>query len=258
MKNDESPEIIYQPKIKHAKLIGNRYLKGGVLGEGAYGKVKEVLDTYTLKRLAVKILKNAKLKRIPNGEQNVLREIRLLKGLSHKNIVTLCEVVTCDEKQKRYPFENLLEKTPSGKFPLWQAHLYFAQLVNGLDYLHSRRIIHKDVKPGNLLITHDQILKITDFGVAEELDLFALDDKISTSQGSPAFQPPEVANGHDTFSGFKLDTWAVGITLFKMTSGVYPFEGRTVFTLFENIGKGQYTIPDVLKHESELKDLING
>ena len=72
-RNDETQEIVFQPKLKHAKFIGNRYLKGGVLGEGAYGKVKEILDTHTLQRLAVKILKNAKLKRIPNGEQNVLR-----------------------------------------------------------------------------------------------------------------------------------------------------------------------------------------
>lgn len=77
IRNDETQEIVFQPKLKHAKFIGNRYLKGGVLGEGAYGKVKEILDTHTLQRLAVKILKNAKLKRIPNGEQNVLRLVSI-------------------------------------------------------------------------------------------------------------------------------------------------------------------------------------
>ncbi|KXJ13911.1 Serine/threonine-protein kinase STK11 [Exaiptasia diaphana] len=106
--------IIYVPKIKRAKLIG-KYLMGDVLGEGAYSKVKEMLDCERLRRCAVKILTRRRLRRIPNGEQNVKR--------------------------------------------------------------------------------------------------FAPDDTCRTSQGSPAFQPPEIANGVETFSGFKVDIWASGVTL---------------------------------------------
>lgn len=68
----ESDEIIYQTKKKRCKMIG-KYVMGDLLGEGSYGKVKEVLDSETLCRRAVKILKKRKLKRIPNGEQNVQR-----------------------------------------------------------------------------------------------------------------------------------------------------------------------------------------
>ena len=67
-----SHEIIYQPRRKKAKLIG-KYLMGDMLGEGSYGKVKEMLDTQTLRRCAVKIMKKRKLRRIPNGELNVQR-----------------------------------------------------------------------------------------------------------------------------------------------------------------------------------------
>lgn len=66
----DSTEVVYQPRCKRAKLIG-RYLMGDLLGEGSYGKVKEVLDSETLCRRAVKILKKKKLRRIPNGEANV-------------------------------------------------------------------------------------------------------------------------------------------------------------------------------------------
>lgn len=66
----DSTEVIYQPRRKRAKLIG-KYLMGDLLGEGSYGKVKEVLDSETLCRRAVKILKKKKLRRIPNGEANV-------------------------------------------------------------------------------------------------------------------------------------------------------------------------------------------
>ncbi|PVD23410.1 hypothetical protein C0Q70_16679 [Pomacea canaliculata] len=229
-----SDEIVYQPRRRRAKLIG-KYLMGDVLGEGSYGKVKEVLDTETLFRRAVKILKRKKLRKIPNGEQNVqrqdfkiyssipsfLKEIQMLKRLRHKNVIQLIEVLHNEEKQKMYmimeycvsELQEMLECAPDKKFPIWQAHWYFCQLVNGLEYLHSKGIVHKDIKPGNLLITQDEVLKITDLGVAEALDVFAVDDTCRTSQGSPAFQPPEIANGLDTFPGFKVDVWSAGVTL---------------------------------------------
>nr|XP_019599658.1 PREDICTED: serine/threonine-protein kinase STK11 isoform X3 [Rhinolophus sinicus] len=201
----DSTEVIYQPRRKRAKLIG-KYLMGDLLGEGSYGKVKEVLDSETLCRRAVKILKKKKLRRIPNGEANVKK--------------------------------------------------YFCQLVDGLEYLHSQGIVHKDIKPGNLLLTTGGTLKISDLGVAEALHPFAEDDTCCTSQGSPAFQPPEIANGLDTFSGFKVDIWSAGVTLYNITTGLYPFEGDNIYKLFENIGKGDYTIPGDCG--PPLSDLLKG
>ena len=97
----DSAEIIYQQKKKNIKMVG-KYVMGDVLGEGSYGKVKEVLDSENLCRRAVKILTKRKLRRIPNGEQNVQREIQLLKQLRHKNVVALLDVLYNDEKQKMY------------------------------------------------------------------------------------------------------------------------------------------------------------
>lgn len=107
----------------------------------------------------------------------------------------------------------MLDNAPEKKIPLYQAHRYFRQLINGLEYLHGMRVIHKDIKPGNLLLTLDETLKISDFGVAEQLELFAPDDTCTTGQGSPAFQPPEIANGLESFSGTKVDIWSSGVTL---------------------------------------------
>ncbi|MEJ1276841.1 serine/threonine kinase 11 [Cricetulus griseus] len=201
----DSTEVIYQPRRKRAKLIG-KYLMGDLLGEGSYGKVKEVLDSETLCRRAVKILKKKKLRRIPNGEANVKK--------------------------------------------------YFRQLIDGLEYLHSQGIVHKDIKPGNLLLTTNGTLKISDLGVAEALHPFAVDDTCRTSQGSPAFQPPEIANGLDTFSGFKVDIWSAGVTLYNITTGLYPFEGDNIYKLFENIGRGDFTIP--CDCGPPLSDLLRG
>lgn len=259
----ESDEIIYQTKKKRCKMIG-KYVMGDLLGEGSYGKVKEMLDSETLCRRAVKILKKKKLRRIPNGEQNVQREIQLLKLLKHKNVIEMVDVLYNNEKEKMYlimeycvgVLQGMLESTPSKKFPMWQAHGYFCQLMDGLEYLHSHGIVHKDIKPGNLLITLDGTLKISDLGVAEALDMFAPDDTCFTSQGSPAFQPPEIANGMEKFSGFKVDIWSSGVTLYNLTTGKYPFEGDNIYRLFEVIGKGIVTIPPEL--DDNLKSLLEG
>lgn len=66
-----------------------------------------------------------------------------------------------------YVFQEMLDSVPEKKMPLFQAHRYFLQLIDGLEYLHGKGVIHKDIKPGNLLITLDDTLKISDFGVAE-------------------------------------------------------------------------------------------
>ncbi|PNF32712.1 Serine/threonine-protein kinase STK11 [Cryptotermes secundus] len=259
----DSNQIIYQTKKKKCKMIG-KYVMGDLLGEGSYGKVKEMLDSETLCRRAVKILKKRKLRRIPNGEQNVQREIQLLKILKHKNVIGLVDVLCNEEKQKMYMvleycvggLQDMLESTPKKKFPLWQAHGYFCQLVDGLEYLHSKGIVHKDIKPGNLLLTLDGTLKISDLGVAEALDMFAEDDTCYTGQGSPAFQPPEIANGHEKFSGFKVDIWSSGVTLYNITTGLYPFEGDNIYRLFENIWKGEFSIPSEI--ENPLRALLEG
>lgn len=96
--------------------------------------------------------------------------------------------------------QEMLDSVPDKKFPLFQAHNYFVQLLDGLEYLHGRGVIHKDIKPGNLLLTQNQTLKISDFGVAEALCMFAETDEITTGQGSPAFQPPEIASKVILFS----------------------------------------------------------
>lgn len=262
----DSAEIIYQQKKKNIKMVG-KYVMGDVLGEGSYGKVKEVLDSENLCRRAVKILTRRKLRRIPNGEQNVQREIKLLKQLKHKNVVALLDVLYNDEKQKMYlimeycvgGLQEMLDNAPEKKIPLYQAHRYFRQLINGLEYLHGMRVIHKDIKPGNLLLTLDETLKISDFGVAEQLELFAPDDTCTTGQGSPAFQPPEIANGLESFSGTKVDIWSSGVTLYNLCTGKYPFDGDNIYRLLESIGRGQWEAPDWLyKLDEKLAVLILG
>jgi serine/threonine protein kinase len=106
------------------------------------------------------------------------------------------------------------------------------------------------------MITPDRILKISDFGVASELSQFSQSDICTHSFGSPAFQSPQIATGKKSFSGFKLDIWAAGVTLYVLVTGEYPFQGTNVFNLYEQIAKAEYDIPPWV--EKPLAELIRG
>lgn len=91
------------------------------------------------------------------------------------------------------------------------------------------------------------------------MEPFAETDICTTGQGSPAFQPPEIANGHETFSGFMVDIWSSGVTLYNITTGQYPFEGDNIYRLLENIGKAQWQAPEWLyKLDEQLANLVLG
>ena len=132
----------------------------------------------------------------------------------------------------------------------------FTPAFEGLQYCHSQGVVHRDIKPSNLLVAADGVLRIADLDRREELSQFDASDACSTSKGSPAFQPPEVANGGSAFSGFKVDVWACGVSLYRLVTGKVPFEGSSLMHLFENIAKGEFEMPISIKHDEQLVDLI--
>uniref|UniRef100_A0A1I8H470 non-specific serine/threonine protein kinase n=1 Tax=Macrostomum lignano TaxID=282301 RepID=A0A1I8H470_9PLAT len=267
----DAPPIVYATKVP--KLLLNRYLVGGLLGEGSYGKVKLCVDIDDQRRLAVKIITLRLVKKLPRGVENVDREADAMKRLEHKNVAKLFADFLSNDGAKRYlvmewavcSLHDLQTKglepasfsdTSDGELPTCrhlpesQARCYFAQLLNGVEYLHSMRLVHKDLKPGNLLLTEVHEIKITDFGVCEWLSELgptadsADDDVITGSQATPAIQPPEVATGCRRLSGRKLDMYCCGVSLYFMVSGQVPYTGRSVLQIYEAIAAGSYTLPD--------------
>mmetsp|Transcript_11677 Transcript_11677/g.29495 ORF Transcript_11677/g.29495 Transcript_11677/m.29495 type:complete len:370 (-) Transcript_11677:59-1168(-) len=265
--NISEGDIVY--KERSPKVV-NGYLMGDIVGKGSYAKVKEAIivkehtDFEFGAHVAIKITHQRQLRKIPGGQEAVEREIKFLKKLHHQNIVRFVEFFQQEEKGKIYlvleyvnggTLQELIDRA-GRPLSMAQARMYFRHILSGLDYIHKQGFVHRDIKPANLMLSTDNVLKISDFGVAELLDVFDAPGGAhkSKTHSTPAFQPPEVASCVDRISGEKVDLWAAGVTLYFITTGKFPFEGNTIYQLFESIASGVYDMPDSL--EPDLADLI--
>eukprot|EP00756_Hemistasia_phaeocysticola_P038463 Hpha_TRINITY_DN16758_c2_g1::TRINITY_DN16758_c2_g1_i1::g.79101::m.79101/K07359/CAMKK2; calcium/calmodulin-dependent protein kinase kinase 2 len=189
----------------------NEYAVISELGRGSYGKVKLALHTESDVLFAIKIMNKSVLSRVKtrdaHGEKtafdDVLREIAIMKRLDHPNIVTLHEVIDDPDSNKLYLILDYLERGPVfdiGKtetpLPICDVRKHLWSICQGLDYLHQLGIIHKDVKPDNILVDKEGVCRLTDFGVSQvhELILEDVDDDddeeehealVNDTQGTP-------------------------------------------------------------------------
>ncbi|KAJ3347222.1 Serine/threonine-protein kinase stk11 [Entophlyctis luteolus] len=295
-----SGEIDYGTQKTVVKVIGP-YIMGNQIGKGAYGKVKEGICSQTLQRVAIKIINKKRLRKIPNGVEHALSEIKLLRKLKHPNVVTLVDVYckveddegnygifnwfsTIEDEPIAWTYDDgtvlqknvvvlkwylvfeycpcslqtLIEQSEAKKLTFADAHRYFVQLIEGLAYLHSQSIVHRDIKAGNLLITPDGVIKISDFGVAEQFCMYDSGAMISEMfAGTHQFMAPELCEGQAKLDAAKLDLWACGVTLYNMVTGKYPFEfpeDGNLLGLYDIIVAGKFDIPSWI--EADLADML--
>lgn len=120
--------------------------------------------------------------------------------------------------------------------------------------VHAQGIIHRDIKPDNLILTDDDVLKIVDFGVSE---MFEKTHEMMTrkSAGSPAFLPPELCQiRHGDVSGTAADVWSMGVTLYCLKYGKLPFTGSNVLDMYEAIREKPFSLPG--DEDPDFVDLI--
>ena len=204
------------------------------IGEGNFGKVKLGIFRPTGEEFAIKILNKNKIK--IKMKNSIFKENEIITRFNHINVVYVFQIL--EDAQNFYIimeyckhgelFDYIVKKE---KLSEEESSIFFYQLINGIEYIHSKGISHRDLKPENLLLAENKILKIIDFGLSHE---FEGDELLKTKCGSPSYAAPEIICC-PFYDGFKVDVWCCGIILYAMLCGYLPFEGEDNNLLFQNI-----------------------
>ncbi|KAF8031016.1 hypothetical protein BT93_D0263 [Corymbia citriodora subsp. variegata] len=234
-----------------------KYELGRTLGEGTFAKVKFARNIETGENVAIKILDKEKvLKHKMIGQ--IKREISTMKLIRHPNVIRMFEVMA--SKTKIYIVLELVtggelfDKISSrGRLKEDEARKYFQQLINAVDYCHSRGVFHRDLKPENLLLDASGTLKVSDFGLSALPQQVRDDGLLHTTCGTPNYVAPEVINNKG-YDGAKADLWSCGVILFVLMAGFLPFEESNLMALYKKIFKAEFTCPSWFS--SSAKKLI--
>ena len=195
------------------------------LGEGGMGVVYKAEDTRLERTVALKFLSSS-IGDDTAGKRFV-QEARAASSLEHPNICTIHEIdETSDGRtfivMPCYEGESLLARIDRGQMELDEAVSLAIQVCAGLSKAHDKGIVHRDVKPANLIVTGDGLLKIVDFGLAKLSGGSKL-TRTGTTPGTVVYMSPEQLTGGDV--DMRSDLWAVGIVLYEMITGETPFRG---------------------------------
>ncbi|XP_052179634.1 CBL-interacting serine/threonine-protein kinase 23-like [Diospyros lotus] len=240
-----------------AKTRVGRYELGRTLGEGTFAKVKFARNVETGENVAIKILDKEKVLKHKMISQ-IKREISTMKLIRHPNVIRMYEVMA--SKTKIYIVlefvtgGELFDKVAGkGRLKEDEARKYFQQLINAVDYCHSRGVFHRDLKPENLLLDVNGILKVSDFGLSALSQQVREDGLLHTTCGTPNYVAPEVINNKG-YDGAKADLWSCGVILYVLVAGYLPFEENNLMALYKKISKAEFTCPPWLS--SSAKKLI--
>ncbi|TXG73445.1 hypothetical protein EZV62_002024 [Acer yangbiense] len=202
-----------QPKIK--RRVG-KYEVGRTIGEGTFAKVKFARNSETGEPVALKILDKEKV-----------------MGSKTKIFIVL-EFVTGGEL-----FDKIVNH---GRMREDEARRYFQQLINTVDYCHSRGVYHRDLKPENLLLDTYGNLKVSDFGLSALSQQVRDDGLLHTTCGTPNYVAPEVLNDRG-YDGATADLWSCGVILFVLLAGYLPFDDSNLMILYKKISAAEFTCP---------------
>lgn len=229
-----------------------------LLGEGSYGKVYLGNSLLASTPVAVKCYDKSRIKSDSNFKR-ILQEIEIMKELSHPNVVRLYEIF----ENKKFIFSvleyvdncDLLTHLKEHGIFTEEAFLpLFKQLIQALNCLQTHRVLHRDIKLDNILLTKDGQAKICDFGVSQKMPVSEL---VFDHIGTPAYMAPEIVLKKG-YSGFKADIWSLGVTSVIALTGHVPFKGESIEELNHKILYKDVEIDDLCKVSDKLKLVLKG
>ncbi|XWS75232.1 hypothetical protein CRYUN_Cryun01aG0068000 [Craigia yunnanensis] len=228
-----------------------------LVGEGSFGKVYKGRRKYTGQTVAMKfIMKHGKTEK---DIHNLRQEIEILRKLKHENII---EMIDSFESQQEFCVVtefaqgDLFQILEDDKcLPEEQVQAIAKQLVRALHYLHSNRIIHRDMKPQNILIGAGSVVKLCDFGFARAMSTNTV--VLRSIKGTPLYMAPELVREQPY--NHTVDLWSLGVILYELFVGQPPFYTNSVYALIRHIVKDPVKYPDEMSasFKSFLKGLLN-
>ena len=218
------------------------------LGSGGFGTVFLAEDTWIDKKVALKVPHRQSL---DFGE--LLREPRLLATLSHPNVVTVLTAERIDDVffiVMEYVAGETLEAISDreGALDLGRALDFACQICNAVDHAHQQGIIHRDLRPGNVLVTEAGIAKVADFGTSRFLEIAAHG---TTVIGSPPYMAPEQFHGKAVFAS---DVYSLGVTMYQLLTGRLPYDAPAPGDL-DKLMRGELTTSPRL-HNTKIPKVI--
>ena len=263
----------FKKEMKHGKKVINGFILLNQIGSGTFGVVRKCKQEKTGEILAIKIIdrsrfkkgKELKSKYMPSMD-DMRKEVAIMKKLSHPNVVNLVTVIDDPGHDNLYLVTEYCSKgaimsdisCEQEPYTEATARKYFRDVLLGLEYLHYQNVVHRDIKPMNLLITATDVVKIADFGAARML---MGDHKwIAGVAGTPAFMAPELlVEDSNIYDGPKVDLWSCGATLFMMVTGSPPWMSDDELQLARKVKNDELVFPsdwDRKGYSPHLKNLI--
>ena len=227
---------------------------------GGFGQVFLAKHVYSEKEYAIKQIDTSNFSN--ENLYNISREYMILRSMMHKNVIKCYNSFAYNNKfytvmdyAEGGELSNLLKE--KGILSEEESKKIFKQIYDAVCYIHSQNIIHRDLKPNNILFLDKEKTHIVviDFGISG----FANgNQREKIKAGTTSFLPPETASGEEYGSNRKLDIWALGIILYRMVEGVYPFEGKNTKEIIMSILKGKLEFNKKIKISYPLRTLIEG
>nr|XP_060642429.1 serine/threonine-protein kinase PLK1 isoform X2 [Anolis sagrei ordinatus] len=231
------PEQVLDPRSRR------RYRLGRFLGKGGFARCYELTDTATGEVFAGKVVPKALLLKAPQKEKMSM-EVAIHRSLQHRHVVAFhgCFedpnfVFVVLELCRRRSLLELHKRRKALTEP--EVRYLLRQIIQGCQYLHSNRVIHRDLKLGNLFLNDDMEIKIGDFGLATKVEYDG--ERKKTLCGTPNYIAPEVLSkkGHS----FEVDIWSLGCIMYTLLVGKPPFETSCLKETYIRIKNNDYTIP---------------